>query len=1278
MRATDPSIEIELIDTPRVSIIRRRAKLRVDAYLRRRAQAQAATGRWRRQDHSYDRDDWRPLGLALYRRFVRPADLPLRELTGAAPRLRGPDFLSAPASPATGERESSNFHLSASDVHAHRWEVDLCAVTLASLGSRRTSLSRDYETLLAQDGIDDRAASAADGPPSPFDALFSPEPKSVVGEGVDPISIEQPLVLPADDAQARAVRRGVRGDSFIIQGPPGTGKSQTIANLIAALVAEGKRVLFVCEKRAALDVVAHRLEQVGLGELVATIHDSQLDRKAFIGDLRATYEDWLIDPDDDPAAARADLLAGVHSLLVPLERAFTELHDARGGRRSLSELIERLVLLRSRGVDVVDVPEAAALDVGGWFAARPGLDRVASGLVAAGRPDALGNSPVLRLAPERLAGGDPVVIAREAGASLGTAVDAFRAAIGQVDPAAVQVDGLTALADAAPLLAALAERDATAVFDRQSGTHLDLRAAAATLDRLVGDAETASDVLERWREPLGADDARAALQVARDKEDSALRFLNGRWRKARRIVREQYRFDLHQIEPATSDVLADLVMWHDANDAVAAQRADVLERYGAGDAAALLVAIDEFDGDPVVAALVAHRGAVDTAGLGPAAGALAAESDGLIVAGGASVADLRSIADDLGRASVADERALISWADLVPTDRTILAAVLGGGRLDEVERAVLEAALDRVGASGSLAAMTGAQLDHTVDLLLERYRQLLVANAGLVAGRVRERFREHVVFSEASMAGRPDADKEAKRAYAAGRRLLEREFQKKMRFRSIRELADGDPGLVVRDLKPVWLMSPLSVSDTLPLDDELFDVVVFDEASQIPVEDAVPTLFRARQAVVVGDRMQLPPTRFFSADVEDDEDGLAVDSDGHRITVTLDADSFLTQADLALESSMLTWHYRSRFESLIAYSNHAFYDARLATVPDRGFDGDERPEIVVAAAEDASPNLAELLARPISFHRVENGQYVDRRNEAEADYIAETVRALLRSGEGLTIGVVAFSEAQQTAIELSLAELALLDPSFGELLEDEQVRTDDGEFVGLFVKNLENVQGDERDVVIMSVCYGPAPDGKMRMNFGPINQSGGERRLNVIFSRAKQHMAIVTTITGADITNTHNDGAAHLARFLDYARAESRGGSGGDAVLRSLRGPEHGGDGDRVAEAEVRRSAVAVELAARLRDRGVRAEVGVGRSVFTVDVAIPGDDGYRLGVMIDPGRRETTTTARLVAEAGVLGAFGWPITRVFVSEWWTNPDQVVERIELLLRPVANWAPPSPA
>ncbi len=1270
VRRSDPGISIDVVDKPRISLIRRRAQLRVDAYLRRRAQAQASSGRWRRNDYSYDRDDWRPLGLALYRRFVEPAELPLRQLAGAPSGVRGPAAMVAAADGrSTAARERDSYALQRGDVSRQRWEVDLCAVTLASLGSRRSTLARDYDELLDRAEIDGQTAPMATHP-SPFDAMFSPQHRKRGLSDLPPISLDQLLVLPTDSTQAMVVRRALEGHSFIVQGPPGTGKSQTITNVIGALVADGRRVLFVCEKRAALDVVAHRLEQVGLGPLVATIHDAELDRRPFIEELGETYDAWLDNHDDDDEQRRAMALEAAEQLLAPLDLTFADLHVPRYGQQSLAQLVERLVVLRSGGVGstVLAGPE---IDVADWFAARPGLDATQHALASAGLPPRLGGHFVLRVTPEFAASGNTVQAVPRLGKTITDGVDRIHRSLPPgADLTAIHLRDLELFVSSGGRVADLIRNGTTSLVDPSSALHAELRSAHELLLRLGGVAEANRQVLARWVQPLSPEDTATGLALAREAEGSMFRFLNRRWRSLRSLVETSYRFDQHDVEPSVAQVLADLMAWHDADRAVEHHRSQLVARFGTDDTAGLLAFLEHASTNVVVRQVLdpAATATVDLGALCDAAAVLTAHCPHLLFAERSSLADLRSVAVGLGSMTVAHERALLAWADLRGAETSVLDAALSladrdaaSDHLDALERAVLERTISRASADGRLGPTTSAQLDDTVRRLLDAYRDLLDANAAVVLGRSRRRFARNAAFSEASMAGRGEEDKRRSRSYAAGRRLLEREFNKKMRFRPIRELAAGDSGLVVRDLKPVWLMSPISVSTTLPLDDDLFDVVVFDEASQIPVEDAVPTLHRARQAIVVGDRMQLPPTRFFSA-TADGEDDLQIDDGGLGLSISLDADSFLTQADQSFDSMMLSWHYRSRSENLISFSNTAFYGGRLATVPDRGFPARSRPPITATNPEDARTNLAAALDRPVSFHHIETGVYGDRRNEAEADYVAELVRSLLAAGNRMTIGIAAFSEAQQTAIEDALAELALNDAAFAIALEEETERVEDGEFVGLFVKNLENVQGDERDIIIMSVCYAPAADGRMRMNFGPINQAGGERRLNVIFSRSRRHMMIVSTIKGPQITNTHNDGAASLARFLSFAEAECRGDQVASAASLAAFGRRpFGGTADRPG------SAVARSLAAALTECGWEVDLDVGRSVFTIDAAVRGDGGYLLGVMIDPGEESANATARLVADAGVLAAFGWPVTRVFISEWLLAPARVTDRIDQLLR-----------
>jgi predicted DNA-binding WGR domain protein len=272
------------------------------------------------------------------------------------------------------------------------------------------------------------------------------------------------------------------------------------------------------------------------------------------------------------------------------------------------------------------------------------------------------------------------------------------------------------------------------------------------------------------------------------------------------------------------------------------------------------------------------------------------------------------------------------------------------------------------------------------------------------------------------------------------------------------------------------------------------------------------------------------------------------------------------------------------------------------------------------------------------------------------------VHELLMKKTGLSIGIVAFSEAQQSEIETALDQLAAKDDIFAAALEAEYEREDDGQFNGLFVKNLENVQGDERDIILMSVCYAPDRKGRMIMNFGPINQRGGEKRLNVIFSRARKHMAIVTTISPEAITNVHNDGARALRSFLSFAEARSRGSNDhAQAVLSSLNASAAKTFGNKLPLDPVR-SAIADEL----RSRGHTVHEHVGGASFRCDLAVVNQtaDGYKLGVLLD--RESDASLAveeRFLFRPEILRSFGWRVIDVPVTSWLHDREDVIDRIE---------------
>jgi hypothetical protein len=327
-----------------------------------------------------------------------------------------------------------------------------------------------------------------------------------------------------------------------------------------------------------------------------------------------------------------------------------------------------------------------------------------------------------------------------------------------------------------------------------------------------------------------------------------------------------------------------------------------------------------------------------------------------------------------------------------------------------------------------------------------------------------------------------------------------------------------------------------------------------------------------------------------------------------------------------LPATLLGWHYCSRSESLISFSNAAFYEGRLLTVPEVTLPATARGEVVVQSPAKGRENSARVLDRPISFHFLEQGVYENRRNTAEADFTAE------------------------------------LDGDFASRLEAEWEREDGGKFAGLLVKNLENIQGDERDVIVLSVCYGRGPGGKPLMNFGPINQSGGERRLNVAFSRAKRHMALVASIRPAAITNDYNTGARTLRDYLRYAEATS---AGDDSAARRILAEVNS---DRAGRRRLTGDDVVVQqLAAELRRRGHEVDLGVGQSGFRCDLAVrrAGAGRYRLGILVDTDEyyANRNLMERDVLRPRLLHDFGWDTAFVLTKEWLADREGVSRPIE---------------
>ncbi|HWB93762.1 MAG TPA: AAA domain-containing protein, partial [Puia sp.] len=585
-------------------------------------------------------------------------------------------------------------------------------------------------------------------------------------------------------------------------------------------------------------------------------------------------------------------------------------------------------------------------------------------------------------------------------------------------------------------------------------------------------------------------------------------------------------------------------------------------------------------------------------------------------------------------------------------------------RMKQIEAAIVRKGLQELYQQHrGYAAIDGQALEKAVLQLAEAYPALQELNARVIRAFIRQKFLHQLELSNRAASQLNDDQKKLKKTYAEGRKILENEFGKTMRYKSIRELSEKESGLVLKTLKPVWLMSPYSVSDSLPLDADHFDVVIFDEASQITLEEGVPALYRSRQTIIVGDEKQMPPTDFFTAGSKDkDPDDLGAADPENGEWLTEDADSLLAQGARKLESTLLSWHYRSHYETLISFSNHAFYNGDLLTIPDRTIHHEEKAGIRIAQPEEARTQAGSLFDRSISYHLLTDSVYEKRSNPHEALYIAHLVRELLRRQVPESIGIVAFSQEQQRAIESALDLLSAEDSVFSQQLEEAYNRTGNDQFVGLIVKNLENIQGDERDIIIISVCYGPDSRGRMLMNFGPVNKKGGEKRLNVLFSRARKHLAVVSSIRYQQIINEYNEGASYLRRFLQYAELVSAGRMDSARVI--LDGLVAG----RTTRPEtITPTIMRTQLQEQLTALGYEVTGPIGQSDFKCPLAVkkqPGDGEYALAILIDD--QEHYRNANLVEQyyqrPAILRGFGWNVLSVYAKDWLHQPQKVLELI----------------
>jgi very-short-patch-repair endonuclease len=974
-----------------------------------------------------------------------------------------------------------------------------------------------------------------------------------VDEGAEPL-LDSPendySVLDADSSQRSAIDTVLSGRSLVIHGPPGTGKSQTIANLIAALVARGRKVLFVAEKRAAIDAVLSRLKSVQLGGAVLDIHDGTRDRMRIARDLGETLEEAQRTTEPN--------VGDLHRRLVDRQRRLA---------RHVSALHQR-----HQPWDVTPFQIQSAL---------LGVPDEARTRVRIAEPERIGGERADRIRDElrEFAHLGGFTIRPKStpwfGAALRTPDQARRAC-----ELASQLSARTL-----PLCAGRVEQACEDAGLRPPRCYPD------SMARLQLFASVQSS-LQLFRPGIYAADAER--MAAATGNAPGLSFLERRAlrKQARTFLISADELTAEQLAAALATVVADMAQWRELRTDDGTPRLPA----GLDELVAVLANCERqlrelrafvrigADPQPLVERLAADQ---DTAWQLPRLYELGMRFDDL---------GLGPLLDDLAQREAGPDLAAAAF------DYAWYSSILDQVRVRD----------------GRYAADAAGALDEIASDFRARDVQHLSANAA----RVRRAWA--LALTEAS-------DRHPLQA-----RVIRKQAALRRGHLPLRRLLD-QAGDVLFAIKPCWAMSPLMVSQVLPAA-RMFDVVIFDEASQIVPADAIPAIMRGHQIVVAGDDRQLPPTNFFRQVSDGDDE--ALEDDEALVSFGAGFESVLDALRPLLPTAPLAWHYRSRDERLVAFSNTRIYGGALTTFPGV-FTGDCLRHVVVAQG----PGPGQEVSVTAEVNRV-------------VDLILEHAREYPSESLGVIALGIRHAERIDTALREALTEVADSDnPGLEAFFAEDTPEP-------FFVKNLERVQGDERDAIILSIGYGKHPDGRMRYQWGPLLRDGGERRLNVAATRAKHRLTLVSSFSAHDVDpdRVTKAGARLLADYLDYAS------SGGSA-------PEASGGAELDSfEADVR---------SRLAACGITVVPQYGVGGYRVDFAAahPEDPGRMVLAIEADGasyREAGSVRDRDRLRGEHLQRLGWRYHRLWSTSWFQNPDKEIAKLQHAYeRAVSDVVPAAP-
>ncbi len=1044
------------------------------------------------------------------------------------------------------------------------------------------------------------------------------------------------FVKDADSSQTEAILEANAGHNLVIQGPPGTGKSQTITNIISQLLKQSKTVLFVAEKMAALEVVKSRLDECHLGDAVLELHSHKATKKSVLTELERSLSQGrpqVVSGQDDLAT-----LAEVQNSLNTYCNAVNE-SDPVSGLPFIQVVGHYMRLKRA-----ADVPALLAFEpMSAWsqntyLEKRILVDELFRHLLVMGTPQ---KSPYWGSNRRDFS---PVEQSK-ASESLELALVTLRA----LDAAAASLSVRLMLTRPATIL----DIEVVCRAARRAAEAPRLQGVCLSTKDWQLRRDTISELLDAGEQMSSARAQSEAMLIENAWEQDLLevrqhlasygqkwwRIFSGKFRSARSRLQGLCKSPLPKENDSAIRLVDSVLAYqsgkkiYDQDEALGAalfgaqwnrQRSDwqVLRHISGW----VMKLHDDLGRGELPAGLVDFlSGHSDASGLGEEISRIELQLRQL---GGAQNDAAVSLGFDSKYAAVLGLQSLREAEETLQTLLSDLPKVYHMARFNQLSEELHSAGL------GDLVQL-GSRLELPEQLLvcfdLSWYSGLVErAYARHPALRQFDRVRhEHQIqrFRQLDVTSLDHAKSELARVIwermphinqPGEMAVLRAELNKKRRHIPIRQLIDR-AGRAIQQIKPVFMMSPISIANFLPPGAIEFDTVIFDEASQVKAVDAFGAILRGKQVIVVGDTKQMPPTSFFGRDVDlEDED-----------SVTADVESILSMFKLAgAQERYLRWHYRSRHESLIAVSNVEFYERKLMVFPSPG----------------RNPHATGLSLKYLPETLYDRGR--TRTNRGEARAVALAVIEHAKTRPGLSLGAVAFSVAQRDAIQMELELLRRQHPELEQFFNLQKPEP-------FFVKNLENVQGDERDIIFISVGYGRNESGRIAKDFGPVSRDGGHRRLNVLITRAKLGMTVFSNFCAGDLEldASASHGSRALKHFLKYAET-------GELDLPR----ETGKAPDSVFEREV------IEA---LEDKGYQVEPQVGSAGYFIDIGVKDPDApgsYLLAIECDGAAYHSSRSARDRdrLRQGVLEGLGWRFHRVWSTDWFRNPQQELERILLAI------------